>query len=91
MFVVYNIESTMIVHPNNNRFATGFKTATAAKSAITRNKLDKNLYAIAPAKEFFESIEKKEVRNNLMSGLPFTTGVNSPRSCDPSSETYWCS
>ena len=33
--------------------------------------------------------EKTEEKVNLMTGKKFTQSVNTPRSCDPSTELYW--
>ncbi len=34
-------------------------------------------------------IEQRVTKRNLMTGKEFTQSVNTPRSCDPSSELYW--
>ena len=34
-------------------------------------------------------IEQRVTKRNLMTGEEFTQSVNTPRSCDPSSELYW--
>jgi hypothetical protein len=89
-YVLYNIETTKLV-PTADRWVKTFRTEAAAKSARTRNKLSTFEYAIAEASKFYAEIEKKEVRQNLMSGKDFTVGVNSDYTTCPSSETYWCS
>ena len=90
MFVVYVKESTRYANVGKERFAT----ERAAKAAITRALKngwihDRNDVAIADAVDFAETIEKTKVVKNLMSGKPVTISVNTPRSCDPSSELYW--
>ena len=89
-YVLYNIETTKLV-PTADRWVKTFRTEAAAKSARTRNKLSALEYEIAEASKFYAEIEKKEVRQNLMSGKYFTVGVNADYATCPSSETYWCS
>ena len=50
---------------------------------------EKNDFAIAELSDFRNNIEKVIVQTNLMSGEDFEQPVNTPLSCDPSSETYW--
>lgn len=80
-----------------------YETERAAKAARTRilrkitesgkaNLIDRFAgkdFAIAETRHFYDNIEKQETKVNLMSGKEFTQGVNTPRCCDPSSETYW--
>lgn len=89
-FVLYNIETTKLV-PTTDRYIKTFKTEAAAKSARTRNKLNKEEYAVAEATRFYALIEKTEMRKNLMSGKEFKVGVNADYATCPSSETYWSS
>ena len=51
--------------------------------------LVKSDFAIAEVADFRQNIEKKVVRNNLMSGEEFEEAVNTPNYCSPSSEAYW--
>ena len=44
--------------------------------------------AIAEARDFYENIEKKVVRKNLIGGGEFIEGVNTPNYLSPASETY---
>lgn len=94
MWYVYEKDSTRIVK--------GYKTQAAAQAAITRahNKYAKKhigqhendplfTWAMADSKYYHLMIERKVVKRNLMTGEEFTTSVNTPRSCDPSSELYW--
>lgn len=95
MWYVYDKESTIIQKT--------CKTPAAAKAWVTRkqNEFLKNsgLYVsndgplfdwgCADADYFHKHIEKRVTRRNLMSGTEFTQPVNTPRSCDPSTELYW--
>lgn len=45
--------------------------------------------ATAEAAWYHSVIEQRVTRRNLMTGAEFTQSVNTPRCCDPSSETYW--
>ncbi len=46
-------------------------------------------WGCADAKYFHDFIEKRVTKRNLITGADFTQTVNTPRSCDPSSELYW--
>ena len=79
------------------------KTYPAAKAWVTRKQREflKNngLYvsndgplfdwALADSEYFHLIIEKRKQVKNLMTGKDITVAVNTPRSCDPSSELYW--
>lgn len=87
-YVIYEISSTYIFrHPRTRR--EYYVDWGNARAAMTRNKLDENIWAIAESKEFHEKIEKTKIVHNLMSGQPVELSVNTPRCCDPSSELYW--
>lgn len=43
----------------------------------------------AEATWYHSVIEQRVTKRNLMTGAEFTQSVNTPRSCDPSSELYW--
>jgi hypothetical protein len=45
--------------------------------------------AAADAQYYHMLIEQRVTKRNLMTGEEFTQSVNTPRSCDPSSELYW--
>jgi hypothetical protein len=60
---------------------TGFKLRQTVKED----------FAIAEIGEFRANIEKQVERTNLMSGEKYMEAVNTPVSCSPASETYWCS
>lgn len=98
-YVIYHKETTVILR--KHWYDKPYETEAAAKAGLTRaikkatlkgkEAINRNDYAIAEEQTFFATIEKQETRYNLMSKKPFTVGVNSPSSCDPSSETYWSS
>ena len=95
MWYVYDKHTTVIQRT--------FKTSKAAKAWITRKQneyLRKDAafvsnegplfdWGYADAKWFHDYIEKRVVKKNLMSGQEFSQPVNTPRSCDPSTELYW--
>lgn len=93
MWYVYDKKTTVIQKT--------LKTAPAAKAWITRQHREHLANSIAyhdgplfqfgyaEAQEFHQHIEKSETKQNLMTGKSFTQPVNTPRSCDPSSELYW--
>ena len=47
------------------------------------------MWAYAESQYYHMMIEQRVTRRNLMTGAEFTQSVNTPRSCDPSSELYW--
>ena len=95
MHVIYEIESTRLVRIIRNGYwqDARYQTEGAAKAAFTRlaakGKVSSETHAVAPASAFHSKIEKQVTRRNLMSGEEFTQPINTPASCDPSSETYW--
>lgn len=99
-YVIYNKETTMILKARGKSWGMwveSYKSEAAAKAALTRldkaGKLDKDTvkedYAIASSREFYENIEKKVERKNLMSGKPYMEGVNTPAYLSPACESYW--
>jgi hypothetical protein len=90
-YVVYNKETTKTIRAK----AYGkeyYATEAAAKAFLTRmTKMGyrKEDFAVAELGDFRENIEKYETVTNLMSGKPVRQSVNTPLSCDVSSETYW--
>jgi hypothetical protein len=94
MFVLFNTESTKIVRVIRNGYWQDavFKTEAAAKACATRlakaGKLVMEDHSVLSGVEF-SKIEKTEVVISLMSGKPVVQSVNTPLSCDVSSETYW--
>jgi hypothetical protein len=90
-YVVYNKETTKTIRAK----AYGkeyYATEAAAKAFLTRmTKMGyrKEDFAVAELGDFRVNIEKYETVTNLMSGKPVRQSVNTPLSCDVSSETYW--
>ena len=92
MFVIYNKATTAIVKERSYSRAH-YATETAAKAAITRfakkGICAKDEVAVAESGYYYENIEARVKRTNLMSGKEFTESVNTPYYCSPSSESYW--
>lgn len=93
-FVIFHKDTTVYLRIFRNRYwqnADSFKTERAAKACLTRiakkGKVNTDDYRILPYDEF-KPIEKTEVKHNLIGGGAFTQSVNTPASCDPSTETY---
>jgi hypothetical protein len=90
-YVVYNKETTKTIRAK----AYGkeyYATEAAAKAFLTRMvKMGyrKEDFAVAEIGDFRANIEKYENVTNLMSGKQVSQSVNTPLSCDVSSETYW--
>lgn len=95
-YVIYEVSTTIIFYADHKRwYNCSYATLAAAKAALTRATKKGQLregydYAIADKDEFHNSIEKKVVKRNLMSGKDMEPmGVNTPGCVDPSTETYW--
>jgi hypothetical protein len=90
-YVVYNKETTKTIRAK----AYGkeyYATEAAAKAFLTRMvKMGyrKEDFAVAELGDFRTNVEKYEMVTNLMSGKQVRQSVNTPLSCDVSSETYW--
>ena len=90
-YIVYNKETTKTIRAK----AYGkeyYATEAAAKAFLTRMvKMGyrKEDFAVAEIGDFRANIEKYENVTNLMSGKQVSQSVNTPLSCDVSSETYW--
>jgi hypothetical protein len=88
MFVVYNKKTTLVVGSDRHN---AWKTLGAARAHLTRmGKMGYRVsdFAIA-SNEDFSRLERTETKVNMMTGKKFTQPVNTPRCCDPSTETYW--
>ena len=90
-YVIYHTETTILL-------GRSYKSKGAAKAGLTRAERDKKIvdkrkYDIAEVHHFYDEIEKKETKDyiNPHSGekCTVTQGVNTPRSCDPTSDLYW--
>lgn len=100
-FVIFHKDTTQYLRIFRNRYwqsADFYKTEQAAKAGLTRavkwsnakpsrTPINPDEYRILPMDQF-KLIEKTEVKHNLLSGKEFTQSVNTPASCDPSTETY---
>jgi hypothetical protein len=90
-YVVYNKETTRTLYVKGKEY---YATEAAAKAALTRawkkGKIEHRYnWDVAEVGYFRANIEKIKVVKNLMSGKDVRISVNTPRCCDPSSETYW--
>jgi len=95
-YVIYEKSTTYIFYADRKRWYNAtYETMAAAKAAMTRSIKKGTIknpdeYAIADKAEFHNSIEKKVVKKNLISGEEMEPmGVNTPGCIDPSTETYW--
>lgn len=87
-YVAYNTTTTIKLTGRT------YKSAAAAKSAITRAAKKGSVvaadYAVADTEAFYNGIEKMVERKNALTGQTYMEAANTPRSCSPSSELYWC-
>ena len=100
-FVIYDRETTMylVTQARTRRSKTHeyHTSERAAKAALTRAAnaghlpagKEKADFAIAERGEFRANIEKQVTRTNMMSGKPFSEGINTPSYLSPASEAYW--
>lgn len=93
LYVIYNIDTTIIVSERPSWDVPVYATVGAAKAGLTRlvrkGKVRREECGIAEYNEFHNNIELQVTKHNLMTGDEFSQPVNTPRCCDPSSETYW--
>jgi len=94
-FTTFNTETTEFAYLGKNgkiHYATESAATAAITRAINSGKITeeeaKNI-AIAQTDEYYRDIEGTRTVQNLMSGTDVEINVNTPRSCDPSSELYW--
>ena len=91
--VIFDKNTTRLVRIMRNGYwqDARFATEAAAKAGVTRLKkackFDENM--VIDTVENFGKVEKTRVVKNLMTGEDITIPVNTPRSCDPSTELYW--
>lgn len=83
MFVVYHKASTQILK--------SFDLESSAKRSVTcMNRNAGDVYYTYADRETYEkrTVYRKKVKN-LMTGEMTEIDSNTPRCCDPSTETYW--
>lgn len=89
-YVVFNHETSAIMR---NKHGKGhWASEAAAKSFLTRmTKMGyrKTDFGIIELSLYTQYVEKTVLKTNLMTGKSYRESVNTPRSCSPSSETYW--
>lgn len=99
-YVAYNKETTLYLsrHPQTKTDKTTFSSAGSAKAAITREAkrcvIKAEDFAVAETMEFHNNIEKTFTvtshGNGSVPTAPYELPMNTPHSCDPRYETYWC-
>ena len=99
MWYVYERDSTVIIKSYKTRAAAQAAITRAHKKYLKThiyypgsNAAEDDplfMWAYADSAFFHDFIEKRVQKTNLMTGERFTQPVNTPRSCDPSSELYW--
>lgn len=93
-YVIYETNTTYLARIFKNGYWQDAKSAT--KSGATRmfnnlvkaGKIDPATHRIVETSIFHAQIEKFVEKTNLLSGKKFVQRVNTPASCDPSTETY---
>lgn len=100
-YVIFHKDTTQYLRIFRNRYwqnADFYTSERAAKAGLTRavkwsnakpsrTPINADEYGILPA-DAFKLIEKIEIKHDLISGKAFEQSVNTPASCDPSTETY---
>lgn len=99
MWYVYEKASTRIIRSYKTRAAATAAITRAHKAYVSNHFAapgwddpDRDplfTWAAADSHYFHLIIEQRVRKTNLMTGEEFTQPVNTPRSCDPSSELYW--
>lgn len=90
-YVVYEIESTRIQVLNHHAFGRNCPRTDTVSLPYAKRVAKKlgDKFAVAELNHFRANIEKFVTVKNMMSGKPVQQRVNTPRSCDVSSELYW--
>lgn len=86
-YVVFNKDTTVLL--NRQSYATESTAKAARTRAANAGKIKAADYLIAEVNEFYNNIEKKVVRVNLMTGKEYLEAVNTPSFCSPAYEAYW--
>lgn len=83
MFIVYHISSTQMIK--------SFASLSSAKRSMTC--MNRNAgsfeYQYTTDEDYYTRVVSKKTVKNLMTGKMIEIDSNTPRCCDPSSETYW--
>ena len=82
-FVVYHRKSTQLIKTFNLESA-----AKRSKTCMNRN-AGSNEYAYTLEDMYYNEVVTTKKVKNLMSGEEIEIPSNTPRCCDPSTETYW--
>ena len=82
-FVVYHRKSTRLIKTFNLESA-----AKRSKTCMNRN-AGSNEYAYTLEDMYYNEVVTTKKVKNLMSGEEIEIPSNTPRCCDPSTETYW--
>lgn len=87
-YVAYHKETTVLL-TNNKVYASPQAAQGAITRAAKRGEIDREDYMVADRNYFYDNIEKKVERTNIMSGEKYWEGVNTPCFMSPSCESYW--
>jgi hypothetical protein len=82
-FVVYHRKSTQMIKMFNLESA-----AKRSKTCMNRN-AGSDEYAYTLEDIYYKEVVTTKKVKNLMTGQEIEIASNTPRCCDPSSETYW--
>ena len=85
-FVVFNTVTEVVYSPRTRPI----ETEKGAKVLVTKlTKKTGDQYAYLAAAEYANRVIPTKKVKSLMTGEEIEIPVNTPRSCDPSTETYW--
>lgn len=82
-YFVYHKETTQLIKQ--------FNTHSGAKRSMTcmNRNANSDVYAVAEQEYYYKNIVWRKKVKSLMTGEEVEIDSNTPRCCDPSSETYW--
>jgi len=90
MFVIYDTQTTAILKPFKTKEFNSKGAATRQLNEYAKmHNADISKYAIADAITFSETIEKKVIRKNIMTGEYYYEPINTPPYMSPACESYW--
>lgn len=82
-YVVYHIFTTQLVKVFDKKSSAKRSTTCANRNAGYYS------YAYCPQDYYYSDIVKTKKVKSLMTGKEIEIPSNTPRCCDPSTETYW--
>ena len=88
-YVVYHIASTQQIKSFNCEASAKRSTTCSNRNALRDTNVKTAPYAYTTYENYTTNVVKKIKVRSLMTGQEVEIDSNTPRCCDPSSETFW--